>query len=715
MKESHNRSTRSRAASTPATQPALTPSLLALQPWLSSSEIHYRIGAVHNELTIQRRLSCRFIPSQEIFDPPEAGALSKSFIETPQLEVDTHNPKLSGSQVLDLDNANLSDSESPGEVSMIVELADLEQLEQSDQGDGPTSSLDLVADLDPNRSELYTGDVGASATVADVDVTQLDSDMQGGPTSELGSLSSNGEMVTSLISDPADQSLSDDGLQNFGVPEGLPPLAPINEMRKSSEISELPDVGTSVEDVPEDVSDISDAQDAQEIPGIPEIPEIPDIPKPRGPQLYGDLFDDEHADEGEEQKGEAIPEPETAQGTGNFRIVMNQQEQKDSLTASSVELAAALGLDEGEEEPKIEDQPTALVDSAVQSPAATNATSSSQLQTIDWRSVVESKEVPPSLTRKLLNQAFANEVEKHVALQSVAVMSGSCAELNNWHWRVWRKPNEFGYKVRGKERFPESEQREILQSSLAKLVLATSPVFVRAYRRRFTVEYLSRKLKVPAESIIQNRQPFGWRDQPTGNCGFIHYADRIKKRGYKLFDLPGLEQKVFYEIQHRTIYIDRRYYSTVPPSHLFHRILNVLWSVQMQYFVPLALNPKKDAFPIVAEIADHFSSKGMTAIKSRLKGRSDTIKALEGLDQKKLRDLYERVGMPKVEALNQLWFAMQSQVYLIVLAETLDLVGSLESIVNRDFLEPDALQPGEIIRLNPYAQVLIHFMTKVNI
>ena len=583
-----------------------------------------------------------------------------------------------------------------GEVSMVVDMADM----------GEVSDLDL-SQPGPGESVIAgpgTEQFDAPATMADADFTSFTDALAPGPGTEIG-VSAAADMATSVVP------------QNI---EELPAL---------SEPSLANDVGAVELNASEELPDGLPPIDHQAAPGAEEIVELdaaPDeaeddggIPKPRTPQLYGDLFeDDENGDvDAQAEQQSLLPEPEEAQGTGQFKIEMNADERERTGNASSVELAAALGMDEEAE--SVEEAPTALVESAQHSAQhsgpATAATSASRVNFIDWRNSLDPQSINPKLTRKLLNQAFANEVEKHVALQSIAVLAANCEQLNNWHWRVWRKPDEYGYDVRGKERFPESEQKEVLQSSTAKLILATAPVFVKLYKRRFTTEYLSRKLKVPVEAIEKNRQPFSWRDEPMSRCGFIHYAGRIKKRGYKLFDLPGLRRKIFYEIQHRTLYIDRRYYASMPPSHLFHRVLSILWSVRMQYFVPLTLNPKTDAFPIIAELAEHFNSRGMTAIKSKLKGRSDVIKALDGLKTEKLKDLYGRVGIPRPEVLNQLWFAMQTHVYMVILAETLDLVGLLESIVDKDLLEANALQPGEILRISPYPQHLIDFVTKIDL
>src|SRR5690606_5197653 len=90
----------------------------------------------------------------------------------------------------------------------------------------------------------------------------------------------------------------------------------------------------------------------------------------------------------------------------------------------------------------------------------------------DWRAAVIKGDFNADLTGRLLTQAFASEIEKHVAIQAVALVAGNCDKLSNWHWRVWRKPDEYGYPLSGKERYPGGLSPMLLNSSLHKYVLA---------------------------------------------------------------------------------------------------------------------------------------------------------------------------------------------------------------------------------------------------
>ncbi len=333
----------------------------------------------------------------------------------------------------------------------------------------------------------------------------------------------------------------------------------------------------------------------------------------------------------------------------------------------------------------------------------------------DWRAAVLKGDFNADLTGRLLKQAFASEIEKHLAIQCVALVAGNCDRLSNWHWRVWRQADEYGYPLSGKDRYNAGSTPAALHSSLHKFVIAAAPLMVRVKRERFSLAYLARGLEVTVPAIEKLRQALDWRKGLLNDVGLRWYADQFVANRFLVYNLPGLAGELFYDGTKRAIYLDEAYYRRVPPSHLFHRMLGLLWSVRIHSFVPLQLDPLKHFMPLLAEIHQTLGANGINAIKSRLKGGQTLVRHLAGADMRQLRSLYEKIGMPTEEQVLQLWEAMRGHIYRLLLAETLDVVGLFESILNKDLLQKDILKHSAVFQASPYARPLIEFATKLKI
>jgi hypothetical protein len=333
----------------------------------------------------------------------------------------------------------------------------------------------------------------------------------------------------------------------------------------------------------------------------------------------------------------------------------------------------------------------------------------------DWRAAVIKGDFNAGLTERLLTQAFASEIEKHLAIQCVAVVAGNCDKLANWHWRVWRKPEEYGYPFVGKDRYPEDGLPQALQSSLYKMIVAASPLLVRVFRERFTTAYLAGKLKLPANGVEGTRKPLPWNDGLLGAANFRPYADLIAERRYQVFHLSGLGASLFYEGGARALYLDADYYAKLPPSHVFHRVMGVLWSVRIHTFVPLALSPQKHVLPVLVQMHQFFGAQGLSKIKSKLTAGSAVAKVLGKMDTRQLRSLHEKVGLPTEEQLNQVWDGMRQHLLRLMLAETLDVVGIVETLLAKDVTRPNAMKHSEVFAASPQAKALLEFATKLRV
>ena len=333
----------------------------------------------------------------------------------------------------------------------------------------------------------------------------------------------------------------------------------------------------------------------------------------------------------------------------------------------------------------------------------------------DWRLAVIKGDFNADLIGRLLQQAFASEIEKHLAIQCVALVGGTCDRLSNWHWRVWRKPDEFGYPLIGKDRFPAQVSPPILHSTLHKFIIMATPILVKVFRDRFSLTYLQKKLSLSAAQLNKLRKPLVWDKSLLKDVGLHLFAERLAGQKFQLFSLNGLGGDLFYDGLRRSIYLDEVYFRKVPPSHLFHRLLGMVWSIRVHYFVPLALDPQKEIIPFLGRLHGHMNMQGFSKLKSQLSGGSTLDKELQGTDLRPLRDVHEKLGMPTDEQVLQLWEAMQTHLYRMLMAETLDAIGLFESLVNDDLLRPNALKHSEIYQRSTYSKGLIEFITKIKV
>jgi tetratricopeptide (TPR) repeat protein len=333
----------------------------------------------------------------------------------------------------------------------------------------------------------------------------------------------------------------------------------------------------------------------------------------------------------------------------------------------------------------------------------------------DWRAAVNKGDFNSDLTSRLVTQAFASEIEKHLAIQAVALVAGNCDQLNSWHWRVWRKPDEYGYRISATERFPEELRAPVLDSSLMKLVTAMGAILAKAYRERFTLEHIAKRLEMQVPALEKLRKPMDWNGGLLKEIGMPLLANRINSKAFRAYNLAGLEHEIFYEGAARSFYIDETYFRRVPPSHLFHRLSGMMWAVHARYFVPLALHPHKQFLPVMQEVHQNFGSHGLSRLRSRLTGKTRLAKIFATADTREIRSLYEKTGMPTEEQIGQLWDAMRMHLHRVQIAETLDIVGVFESILDKDLLKSGVVRHSEIYELSPMSKPLIEFVTKLNI
>jgi hypothetical protein len=87
-----------------------------------------------------------------------------------------------------------------------------------------------------------------------------------------------------------------------------------------------------------------------------------------------------------------------------------------------------------------------------------------------------------------MKMAFTSEIEKHIAVQCIALLNGETRSLEAWHWTVWRNPASFDYSISPAGRLPENEKLKYYGGGLHKLLRMLSPIMTRSNQHKFTAD-----------------------------------------------------------------------------------------------------------------------------------------------------------------------------------------------------------------------------------
>jgi hypothetical protein len=331
---------------------------------------------------------------------------------------------------------------------------------------------------------------------------------------------------------------------------------------------------------------------------------------------------------------------------------------------------------------------------------------------IDWRRFVTEGLADPNATRNVCNQSFANELEKHVAMQVVALINGNCHELEDWHYRVWQSPEFYEYPVSGVNRYPKGSSDRILHSPFANFVLGLNPAFMSLYSQRFNTGFIAKKMQTTVQKIETLIKPLSWDQRELRQSGFGLVAEKIEAGRYRLGHLTGLKSRVCYDMTRRLVLVDMKHYQELPACMLFHNVMTMLWAVKLRYYIPLSLTPEQ-MMPVIQELYSMYENRRFSRIKSLLHG-SKFSNAVKPLNHEKLSAIRQEVSSFDIQTMKQLRWAMKEQVYRVILTETLDVIGLLSSLTNRPLFEAGALKANEIRKLSSYSQSLLTFCTKIN-
>jgi len=224
----------------------------------------------------------------------------------------------------------------------------------------------------------------------------------------------------------------------------------------------------------------------------------------------------------------------------------------------------------------------------------------------------------------------------------------------------------------------------MINGHLHELVKFITPIFVQLFQHEYSHEYLKRKLRIiKDEELAKRRRPMLWDNEFFVSNGINLYKETFIEHNMQCFDLKGLGREIYYDGTQRSFYLDTSYYRQKPLSFCFHRLMSVLRAVKMNYYIPLKMDPVKQAYPLAVRLDSILKEKKISQVLSVMGLERDPIRhAVMQMDRDHLQRLLSKSYPLQAEHFAKLWKMMWNHLYSLQIAETLDLIGVVEAVRN---------------------------------
>ena len=324
---------------------------------------------------------------------------------------------------------------------------------------------------------------------------------------------------------------------------------------------------------------------------------------------------------------------------------------------------------------------------------------------VDWRTVDESASNSRGMTRQVLAAPFASELEKHMAVQYVALITGDVAPLELWHWPVWKNRAPYEYSLAVSDREIDVVQSTQIGGQLHQLLNVLRPILVRSRQEKFLIES---KLTSLGRSRQKNSVAVDVHHPAITRAGLRYFMSHFAGAKIALFDTSGLGEEVFYDYKMREIHFDGEHQCGLPPGVLTHRALEILLNVGNGNIAILVLDPTRDILPVLEAVKNIYSSSGLSRLRLAFGMQSpEIVNQLKSVNKDKLVSLLVAAGSPSIRQIFSLQFDLRMQGLTKILASTLDLIGVLESLTGKSLTGQVVLEPNGILEMTPYAPELL--------
>ena len=340
-------------------------------------------------------------------------------------------------------------------------------------------------------------------------------------------------------------------------------------------------------------------------------------------------------------------------------------------------------------------------------------TNNSVHQIINWRDVVTNSNSHPNATRGVMTMAFASELEKHIAVQCIAIVGGETDTLKSWHWPVWRDRHAFQYPMTTSGRLPKDIGLIDHGGQLHKLLRMITPILARSHRGKFIAKtyFAQRGLPQSTESRqVELSHP------PLARCALGIIESQLAQSKVRLFDTPGLGKDVFFDLSQRAIHFDGNWQLNLPPSILTYRIIETFLHFQKGSLPIITLNAETAIVPAIEIIKEILSANGLSRIRLAFGfEHRDVQSQIKALNQDKLNSLLSWNKDKTADDIKRLQQEIRFKILAETLAMTLDLVGICEAINGENLCLDSRLSAGDYRFLDPLSAKLILLATKLNI
>lgn len=327
----------------------------------------------------------------------------------------------------------------------------------------------------------------------------------------------------------------------------------------------------------------------------------------------------------------------------------------------------------------------------------------------EWRMVAAQGRAREGLCEWLLANPLPDKTEQHIAVQTAAVFEENIQLLEGWPYKVWRQPGDYFYDLKWTDRMGREMFHPGIKSPLARLLKTLHPIIVQQFSSHMNIKGIAERLKLRSDELQKVRRHLDWKDEVIQRCGLRYYVKFLVENNYQLFHMSKLEDRFQFDFEKREIYIDREYYLGVPPTHLFHRLAFLIRAVSVDYYPYLHLSPSNDLFPFLMKCRRSLEQNRVDSFKRMLGMEKDALKLmLSQADRDYLEQLFVEVGPLSPDKITKIVGVYVDQIYRLNMAESLDLVGVIESISNTNLLT-DGISPLALVNQSASIRTLIAF------
>ncbi len=347
---------------------------------------------------------------------------------------------------------------------------------------------------------------------------------------------------------------------------------------------------------------------------------------------------------------------------------------------------------------------------------ATSIESRPSISASNWRELARSNLLRPQDLSVLWNQKFPNSLDHHVSVQVVAVLTGQIERLKDWHMPVWRNRNSANYPISVGARYPENQLSASLVGPMAKIFMELNHFLSLVYRERLAVNQITSHMGISLDSFNHSLVPLTWNSPIIVRSGISVVRERFDNRQLSFASLPDLGKNIYFDVKSRQIIFDEGYYHKMPPSHLFHGLLIKFWEIKTKFQIYFLLDPIKELWPIVKLLIDFLSDKKITrdVLAATICNNRELGEFLERIDFKKISFHLKEMGTFRQSDFLKTYFAMQSHLYRISAAETLDIVGLLEYLTGLNLIESEGISLHELFKSSRFFQPLFKFVLQLD-